>query len=176
MPLNLIKKYPELLDISSLNDRDRIISLKGIFKRDIENNEEFCFRTKTIRPIAKEDGKASMETLFHHLTTRTNVNEKGVELKTRSFDIHRSQRLHWIKFHTEEQKQDKVFIFSCKERIKGRDRLRTYIYDIKQSYVIILEPQRSERDYYLLTAYYINEKSEKNNIEKKEKRKLSEVI
>jgi hypothetical protein len=99
-----------------------------------------------------------------------------MELKTRSFDIHRSQRLHWIKFHVEEKKKDEVNIFSCNERIKGKNRIRTYIYDVKESYVIILEPQRSERDYYLLTAYYINEKSEEKNIEKKEKRKLSEVI
>ena len=116
MPLNLIKKYPELLDIVSLSERDRIKSLKGIFKRDIEDNEDFSFRTKIIRPIAKE-GQASMDTLFHHLTTRKMVDNKGNKLKTRSFDIHRSQRLHWIKFHTEEQKQEKVNIFSCLERI-----------------------------------------------------------
>ena len=107
MPLNLIKKYPQLLDISSLSERDRITSLKGIFKRDIEDNNNFCFRSKIIRPIAKE-GQASMETLFHHLTTRRLKDEKGKKLKERCFDIHRSQRLHWIKFHVEEKKQDKV--------------------------------------------------------------------
>lgn len=176
MPLNLIKKYPELLDIVSLSERGRITSLKRIFKRDIEDNSEFCFRTKVIRPIAKEDGKTSMDTLFHHLITRKMIDEKGKKLKTRIFDIHRSQRLHWIKFHTEEKKQDKVNIFSCKERIDGKDRIRTYIYDIEESYVIILEPQRKGLDYYLLTAYYINEESEKQNIKKKSKRKLSEVI
>jgi len=175
MPLNLIKKYPELLDIVSLNERDRINSLKGIFKRDIEDNSEFCFRTKTIRPIAKE-GKASMDTLFHHLTTRKNIDDKGMELKTRSFDIHRSQRLHWIKFHVEEKKKDEVNIFSCNERIKGKDRIRTYIYDVKESYVIILELQRSAMDYYFITAYYLNEEGSKENIEKKEKKKLSSVI
>lgn len=175
MPLNLIKKYPELLDILALNERDRIVSLKGIFKRDIEDNIEFCFRTKIIRPIAKKDGKASMDTLFHHLITRKNVDDKGNKLKTRSFDIHRSRRLHWIKFHTEEKKQDKVNIFSCQERIDGKNRIRTYIYDINESYVIILEPQKSEMDYYLITAYYINEVSEKRNIEKKNKRKLDIV-
>lgn len=176
MPLNLIKKYPELLDIVSLSERDRIKSLKGIFKRDIEDNEDFSFRTKIIRPIAKEDGKASMDILFNHLITRKMVDDKGQKLKTRIFDIHRSRRLHWIKFHTKEQKQEKVNIFSCQERIKGKDRIRTYIYDIKESYVIILEPQKSKMDYYLLTAYYINEKSEKENIEKKVKRKLSAVV
>jgi transcription initiation factor IIE alpha subunit len=60
-------------------------------------------------------------------------------------------------------------------RIKGKDRIRTYIYDVKESYVIILEPQRKGLDYYLLTAYYINEESEKQNIKKKSKRKLGEV-
>ena len=31
MPLNLTKKYPELLDILSLSEKDRIESLKMIF-------------------------------------------------------------------------------------------------------------------------------------------------
>lgn len=111
------------------------------------------------------------------------TNPNACSTRQRVFDLMRLfsfclfvQRLHWIKFHTEEQKQEKVNIFSCLERIKGKDKIRTYIYDVKESYVIILEPQKRKMDYYLLTAYYINEKSEKENIEKKVKRKLNEVL
>ena len=48
MPLNLTKKYPELLDILSLSEKDRIKSLKMIFKRDIEVNSNLNFRGRKI--------------------------------------------------------------------------------------------------------------------------------
>lgn len=53
MPLNLIKKYNKLLELNQYTERERIISLKNIFYRDITNNADFKFRTKTIRPIKK---------------------------------------------------------------------------------------------------------------------------
>ena len=51
MPLNQTKKYPELLDILSLSEKDRTESLKMIFKRDIEENPNLNFRNKKIYPI-----------------------------------------------------------------------------------------------------------------------------
>ena len=48
MPLNLTKKYPELLDILLLSEKDRIESLKMIFKRDIEENSNLNFRGRKI--------------------------------------------------------------------------------------------------------------------------------
>lgn len=39
---NILKVYPELLDIVGLSERDRQHDLLAIFKRDIEDNFDFC--------------------------------------------------------------------------------------------------------------------------------------
>lgn len=174
MPINLLKSYPQLLEIAFMNVHQRTASLYGIFKRDIEENEYFKFRKKQIRPIKKE-GEPSMQTLLHHLTTREDKDEKGVKLGSRSFEISRSERLHWIKYHIDEMKKTQVDIFSYEDRVDGKDVIRTYIFDMEQDYVLILEPQRSGLDYYLLTAYYLNEPGGKKQILKKQKNKLEEV-
>ena len=67
MPLNLLKKYPELLEIGHLTEVDRTNSLKAVFKRDIEDNSNLSFRAKVIRPIKGEE--PAMQLLFRHLTT-----------------------------------------------------------------------------------------------------------
>ena len=51
MPFNLLKKYPELLEILHLNEHQRKKSLMGVYKRDIEDNPNFKFREKQIYPI-----------------------------------------------------------------------------------------------------------------------------
>lgn len=174
MPLNQIKKYPDLLEIGHLNVRDRIASLQGIFNRDIADNSNFTFLSKPIRPTKKE-GEPPMQTLLNHLTTREDRDDKGKKIGSRSFEMHRSVRLHWIKYHIDQSKPDNVEVFSFQDRIARKDVIRTYIYDKEQDYVIILEPQRSGTDYYLLTAYYLNEPGGKKQIEKKLKKKLGEV-
>lgn len=176
MPLNLIKVYPMLLEIVQLNERQRTASLLGVFKNNIEENTSFKFRTKQIRPLKKEEGISAMELLFRHLTTVEDVNEKGEKSGGRSFELARSQRLHWIKHHINEKKADNVEVFSYEDRIKGRSINRTYIYDLEQEYVIILEPQRSGMDYYLLTAYHLNQPGGKKQILNKLKKKLNKVL
>ncbi len=54
MAFNLIKKYNSLLELAHLNDGQRRISLYGIFKRDIVDNDNFKFRKKQIWPIKKD--------------------------------------------------------------------------------------------------------------------------
>jgi hypothetical protein len=174
MPLNLIKAYSSLLEIGYLNSIQRNTSLMGVFSRDIENNVNFKFRTKQIRPIKKE-GHPPMQTLFTHLTTREDKDEKGKKLGTRSFELARAIRIHWIKFHIEEQKKESVEIFSYQDRIDGKNIIRTYIYDVEQEYVLILEPQNSEIDYFFITAYYCNEPGGKRQIEKKLSKKLPAI-
>jgi len=174
MDFNTLKKYPVLLDLAYLTVPQRIESLKNIFRRDIEDNPTFNFRTKVIRPIKKE-GQVPMEVLLHHLTTKDDKDKKGKKLGSRSFEMARSQRLHWVRFHIEEQKKDNVEVFSFNDRVDGKSIIRTYIYDMEQEYVIILEPQKSGLDYFLLTAYYLNEPGGKNQIENKRKKKLPEV-
>lgn len=174
MDFNTLKNYPDLLDLAYLTVPQRNESLKNIFRRDIEDNPKFNFRTKIIRPIKKE-GQIPMEVLLHHLTTKDDKDEKGKKLGSRSFEMARSQRLHWVKFHIEEQKKDNLEVFSYKDRVDGRSVIRTYIYDVDRDYVIILEPQKSGLDYFLLTAYYLNEPGGKNQIENKRKKKLPEV-
>lgn len=176
MPFNLLKIYPELLDIGSLNETERTKSLRSIFKRDIEEHPDLCFRNKKIWPI--KDDKDSMELLFKHLTTeeREIQDENNRKYKKRFFEMDRSRRLHWVKYHIEETKSDNMEYFSVEERIKEKNVIRTYIYDLSEKYVIVLEPQRTGNDYYLLTAYYLNKPEGLKTLQKKLKRKLNNVI
>ena len=86
-------------------------------------------------------------------------------------------RLHWIKYLVSGKKSDELEIFSVSERdVKRRkDVIRTYLYDIKQKYIIVFEPHRSRIDYYLLSAYYLNNSFGEKMMKKKLKNKLSEV-
>lgn len=168
MPLNLTKRYNELLELASLSNPNRTKSLLAIFQRDIVNNSLFHFRKKPINPTPK-DGIATLDTLFHHLTTE--ITDEAT--RKREFDIHRSMRLHWVRFHLEEKNPNNILVFSVAER-QGN---RTYIYDRLENYVIILEPLRKTEEYYLLTAYHIRGKDlARNKMEQKYKRKLNEIL
>lgn len=174
MPFNKLKVYPELLEILHLDPEARKISLYNIFRRDIEDNTNFTFRLKRIYPI-KSDGKIDMEREFLHLTT---TKEKHESTNHRMFDADRSRRLHWIRHHIEERTPKALEIFSCKERdIKHRkDIVRTYLYDKKEKYVIVLEPLRNPYGYYLLSAYYLNTIQGEKKIKKLLQKKLDEVL
>ena len=178
MPLNLLKNYAALLDLVGMPPQIRIASLRGVFRRDIEDNSNFNFRTKKIRPI-KLEGKSPMDILFMHLTHEDEEIVDGqMTFKRRSnFEINRAQRLHWLRHHIEERQKENVKIFSALERDakKRKDVVKTYIYDEAQEYVIVLEPQRSNLDYYLLTAYYFNKPFGKKKIEKLFKNKLPDI-
>ena len=176
MPLNLLKKYPQLLEIGHLNETGRNISLRAVFNRDIEDNPNLNFRSKLIRPIKGEE--PAMQLLFSHLTTEEieETDEYGKSYKRRIFEIYRSQRIHWIKFHMEEHLKEVVTVFSTEERIKNRNTFRTYIYDHQQKYVIVMEPQRSGMDYYLLSAYYLNREYGEKMMKKKMKSRLPELL
>ncbi len=168
MPLNLLKKYNQLLELAAYSEQQRKTSLIGIFNRDIAENTKFHFRSKKLNPTPA-DGVTKMETLFIHLTTV--IVDKSI--RRREYELGRSVRLHWVKYHLEEQKVDEMLCFTVKEP----EGLRTYIYDKMEKYVIVLEPLRNKNEYYLLTAYHLNGKDEKRDkILKKYKRKLDEVL
>lgn len=169
MPLNLLKKYNDLLEIMAMNESQQKKSLNGIFLRDIEDNPDFRFKTKSINPTTA-DGEDAMKRLFSHLTTVI-INKTT---NKREFDMARSVRLHWLKYHLDENKQDNdVLVFSVQE---PQD-LRTYIYDRVESYVIVLEPMRVKDEYYLLTAYYLQGKDRaRDKMMKKYKRRLPNVV
>jgi hypothetical protein len=168
MPYNLIKVYNTLLELDAMNPSQRETSLMGIFNRDIVRNTSFRFHGKPINPTP-QDGVISMSTLFTHLTTHI-INEKTRE---REFEVHRSRRLHWVKHHIDEKKKDRMLVFSVKEP----DGFRTYILDIAESYVVVLEPLREKNEYYLLTAFNIRGKdAQRNKYEKKYKRRLPDVL
>ena len=181
MPLNKLKKYPDLLVLNNLDEKSRIKSLRGIFDRDIADNENFRFMGKRIYPI-KSDGILDMDREFMHLTTEEvdEVDEKGVVVKHRMYDSFRSERLHWIKAHIDGQVKDSdIEVFSVTERNQRKrvDVVRTYIYNKTRKYVIVLEPQtRNGNSYYLLTAYYLNKKYGEKQIKKKLKAKMDVVI
>lgn len=176
MPLNLVKTYPQLLELVHLNEQQRNQSLYGVFKRDIEDNPGLNFRTKIIRPIKGEE--PAMALLFKHLTTEeVIVEENDKTYSKRIFEMDRSLRLHWVRFHIEEKKKDNIEIFSVEERDqkKRQDIIRTYIYNVEQKYLIVLDPQRSKKDYYLVTAYYLNKEYGEKKIKKLLKKKLPEL-
>ena len=176
MPLNLTKVYPDLLEIDHLNERIRDNSLKAIFERDVTNNESFTFNGKQIRPT-KIDGVLNLDRVFRHLITeQVDVQEDGVLFSRRIFERDRSVRLHWLRQHTEINVEGLV-CFSVNERDirKRKDVITTYILNPKKKYVVVLEPQKSGQDYYLLTAYHLNKKYGLKQMKKKLKKKLPEL-
>ena len=150
MPLNLTKKYNDLLEMLGMSNVQRTQSLRRIFNRDIQDNPNFSFNGKPIYPTPRENGQIAMENLFNHLTRK----EVDKETHHREFDLSRSQRLHWIRHHVEKRKQEKVLYFSVAEPRTHR----TYIYDQDENYVIVLEPRSNGTAYYLLTAYHLEGK------------------
>lgn len=175
MPFNKLKKYPELLDLNGLDEKARKASLKGIFDRDITDNENFCFRGKRIYPI-KTDGELDLDRELIHLTTEI---VEGSE-NHRAYDRFRSERLHWIRPHVEEKITDSdIVVFSVNERDqkKRENVVRTYIWNRTRKYVVVLEPQvRNGNAYYLLTAYYLNKDFGEKQMKKRLKRKLDVVL
>ena len=181
MPFNKLKKYPELLDLNSLDERSRKASLKGIFDRDITENDNFCFRGTRIYPI-KTDGEIDMDRELLHLTTEEieEADEQGKVYKHRVYDRYRSERVHWIRPHVEEKVTDSdIVVFSVNERNqrKRSNVVRTYIWNKTRKYVIVLEPQmRNGEAYYLLTAYYMNKEYGEKQMKKRLAAKLDTVV
>lgn len=180
MPLNLIKTYNQLLELAHYTEAQKTTSLRGIFNRDIENNIALAFRTKPIRPVKNTDGQPAMEVLFDHLTkVSTEIkDENGKVIKQRKeWDNDRCIRLHWVKYHIEETKKEALIVFSFIDRVNGKDKIRTYLYDKAEQYVIILEPYRITPDYYLISAYHLTkQKGGIKQIEQKLKKKLNEIL
>lgn len=168
MPLNLIKIYNDLLDIDALYVYARTKSLRGIFDRDFIRTQPIAFQNKVITPTPV-DGVATMDTLFHHLTTKKEI----PNLQKRVFDRSRSIRLHWVRFHLEERKADNILHFTVKEP----EGFRTYVYDRSEEYVIVLEPLRNGNAYYLLSAYKLEGKdAQRKKIERKYKRRWNQLL
>jgi hypothetical protein len=167
MPLNKLKTYNELLELAALSEQQRIKSLRGVFDRDITNNPNFSFRSKKLNPTPA-DGQDFMDRLFTHLTTI--ITDK--QTRKREYDRERSMRLHWIKYHIEENKKDNMLVFSVKEP----EGIRTYIYDQDEKYVIVLEPLSKKDEYFLLTAYHLLGKDAvRDKILKKYKRRITDL-
>jgi hypothetical protein len=167
MPLNLLKTYNDLLELAMLDEFQRKQSLQRIFERDFITNPNLNFKTKPIQPTPK-NGEIPMTTLFKHLTTV--ILDKNT--RERVFEMERSTRLHWVRFHLEERKENDILHFSVLEP----EGIRTYIYDVTEMYVIVLEPLKKINEYYLLTAYQLKGKDAKRNkILQKYKRRLNEL-
>lgn len=167
MITNLLKKYNELLELASSNEKDRIENLRKIFDRDIGMNSNFKLNNKIIEPTPNEKND-KIELLFRHLITEVvdrNTNKREIE-------VHRAVRLHWIKYLIDNNIIPNVLLFSYKEQ-KG---IRTYLYDKDEEYVIVFEPLRQKESYYLLTAFKVRGKDDKRKkYEKKFKNRLNEL-
>jgi hypothetical protein len=175
--LNITKVYPKLLDIVGLSERDRQYDLQAIFRRDIEDNPNFAFRSWRIYPI-KAQGEADMGRLFKHLTCEEIMVEceDGTKYPKRVFELARSQRLHWINHHVKEKTPLNIDVFTIEERdSKKRKVKKTYIYDKVEKYVIVLEQQRTKA-FYLLTAYHLNREYGEKALLKKMKKRIATPI
>jgi hypothetical protein len=159
MPTNLLKIYNELLELFHTNQKDNLASLRRVFDRDIANNPNFQFRGLQIHPTTAE-GEDKMDRLFRHLTTV--ITDPAT--RKREFESERSVRLHWIKYHVNEQKPGNIIVFSVENEN------RSYILDKQERYVIILEPLRNKAGFYLLTAYKLLPANFKIIMNKYEKR------
>ncbi len=167
MPTNLLIKYNNLLEIDSLQEDQRENSLFRVFSRDIIDNQSFSFLSKKIHPTPQE-GENKMEILFRHLTTKV----IDPYTKKREFERERSIKLHWIKTHIDCCIPEGILIFSVDEP----NGIKTYIFNKKENYIIVLEPLRKCAAYYLLTAFYIEGKDkEREKYLKKFKRRLSDI-
>lgn len=51
---NLMKKYPELLELSG-SEQDNWASLSRVFKRDVQDNPDFVFRAIAFTPLSAKD-------------------------------------------------------------------------------------------------------------------------
>jgi heterodisulfide reductase subunit B len=173
---NLMKNYPDLLELTQYNESQRVQSLRRIFVRDIKENPDFKFLSRPIRPIKGQEAESDMSILFRHLITHEiDVKEDGQTFSRRVFELERSVRLHWIKHHICEISPDSIVVFSIEERSStGKNVIRTYIFNESQRYVIILEPYRKHPDYYLITAYYLEERNMKK-MKNKIKRQLDKI-
>jgi hypothetical protein len=109
-----------------------------------------------------------METLYSHLTTI--MIDK--DTRKREFESTRAVRLHWVKYHIEEESPKNRDVFSVLEP----EGMRTYIYDKKEKYIIVLQPSRyAERnEYYLLTAYPLRG-GDSRKIDNKKKRQENTI-
>lgn len=180
MPLNLLKKYPDLLDLVG-SQKDINQSLRRVYERDLENNPDFKFRGIQIHPLKAAEGQLEMDRTYSHLTTREfdQYDEEGklLPLKRREFDAARSKRLHWINHHVHEQTPANIEVFTIIEwdAKKHEDVKHTYIYDKVGKYVIVFD-RRVDKDFYLLTAYYLDEPYAEKMMNKKMKKKLGEVV
>ena len=158
MPTNLIKVYDALLELLYPNERANIQSIKAVFTRDFCADQPASLRTVPIHPSPAE-GEDKVERLFRHLTTVI-TDEKT---RKREFESDRSIRLHWIRYHLEEKKAD-LSIF------KVEDENRIYVLNKDKRYVVVLEPLRNVRAYYLLTAYRLQESNYRKILRKEQKR------
>lgn len=166
MAFNLLKTYNGLLELDGFNESARTKSLEGIFNRDFFNSG-VRFRGCAVYPTPKE-GKDTMAVLFDHLTKKNYDKSRH-----REYDRDRSMRLHWVKHHISEKSPDKIDVFS----VYDPSGIRTYIFDRRESYIVVLEPRKSQEQkcYYLITAYYISDRGDYNKMIRKFKRRLDEV-
>ncbi|MDH6306333.1 hypothetical protein M2459_002696 [Parabacteroides sp. PF5-5] len=174
MPFNATKKYDDCLDLLSYTESQRYKTLLSIYERDIYFNKKLIFFEKEVRPTQMNSDESTKMVLFSHLTCKSD-SEEGVK-KRDNFDMRRSERLHWIRHHIDACGGKGVFIFDHEDRIRGKNTTRTYIYDKPHKYVIVLEPKRSNQEYfYLLTAYYLDEEYGEKQIDKKLKNGTSRL-
>lgn len=167
MVTNLLKIYPDFLDLVGLTEVSNRAALYPVFKRDfIDRPSPLIFRNRPVDPTPKQ-GEEPMETLYRHLTTV--VTDKAT--RKREFESDRCFRLHWVLVHLNGSCRDSLDVFS----IEDADGPRTYIYNAKHKYVVILEPYRDSSGYYLLTAYHLKG-GDSRKIENKRKRRLPEIL
>lgn len=98
---------------------------------------------------------------------KSQIDEKRADYSFNDFYF----RMYFQLLHTKVDFQNRYNVFlDIKDTCSG-EKKKTYIYDMKEEYVIVLEQQRSKA-FYLLTAYHLNKEYGKKALEKKMKKRI----
>lgn len=166
--------HPEIVRIKMLELDDRIVSLKtfggdwvafneAIYQYFCEDFIEDCpiYKQKEVwlSDHNKEDGKEG--TFWHITTNKQNQSPKGSSTEVRIPDIKRSERIRWIKDIIENSNDPNVKRWV--ENINGRTR-HHLLY--KEEFLVVLGEIGKNRNYVLITSYYINENNRKKYLQR----------
>lgn len=165
MSRNQAKTYNQLLELYNPLPMDNLRSIKMVFSRDFLNPFNIKLRGYNVKPTYS-DNQDTLERVFTHLTTVIT----DQKTRRREFDVLRAVRLHWIKHHLEEKLPEVLKIFTV------IDENRFYVLDLAEKYVVVLEGHVKTKDFFLLTAYYLEDSRFRNLMTKYEKRGRDGII
>jgi len=158
------------LDLSKIDTCALFDYLYDFFKRDFVTNKTYLNRCIYINPQTgrKDNGK---EASFWHIISR----EKKIKIRDgnryvwkamgRAYDVHRSERIEWVKQIIDSHDDDKVKFFYHKETT-GRRPIRLYLWAHEDDFVVILQ-KLGRTSSFLVTSFYIDHAGKRRDYQKR---------